>query len=66
VSAALTALSAVTFALGIAAGNGPRLITATRGAAPSLAATPRPSPLHTSDGRNHHHVSRQRPGPPPG
>jgi hypothetical protein len=51
VSAALIALSAVTFALGIAAGNGPRLAAAARGAAtgwPTRRA-PDPSP-HLMEG----------------
>ena len=44
-SAALIALSAATFTLGIAAGNGPRLITAARDAATDWShAAPRPSP----------------------
>ena len=50
-SGALTALSAVTFALGIAAGNGPRLIAATRGAAQAWQPRRAPAPFtHLMEG----------------
>jgi S-DNA-T family DNA segregation ATPase FtsK/SpoIIIE len=50
-SAALIALSAVTFALGIAAGNGPRLITVTRGAAQAWQPRRAPAPFtHLMEG----------------
>jgi S-DNA-T family DNA segregation ATPase FtsK/SpoIIIE len=50
-SAALIALCAVTFALGIAAGNGRRLITATRGAAQAWQPRRAPAPFtHLMEG----------------
>ena len=51
VTAALIALAAVTFAFGIAAGNGPRLITAARGAAQAWQPRRAPAPFtHLMEG----------------